>query len=211
MLANKKLIIFDFDGTIADTVEVFVQVNNDNYKDYGTKFVSQEDVEALKKMGDRQALKFLGINVLEFVLITRKFFKQIHNFMHTAPIYPHIKEILAALHKQGKMIAIVSRNSAPNIKSFLKSNNIDHISQIFSENIVIRKHKIINMLVKKHKLSKSQVVFIGDRISDFVAAKKAGIDFIFVTWGYGDATKVPQNELKYIAHTPQELKELLGI
>jgi phosphoglycolate phosphatase len=211
VLSEKKLIIFDFDGTIADTVEVFVQVNNDNYKDYGTKFVSQEDVEALKKMGDRQALKFLGINMLEFILITRKFFNQIHAFMHTAPIYKDMKEVLSSVHHNGKLTAIVSRNSVANIKSFLKANKIEHISAIYAETIILRKHKIIRQLLKRHKLTSEQAVFIGDRISDYVAAKKAGIDFIFVTWGYGDATKVPQNELKYIAHTPQELKKILGI
>ncbi len=209
MFSTKKLIIFDFDGTIADTAEIFIQVNNDHYKEYGTKFVSQEDVAALKKMSDRQALAFLDINTIEFFLIARRFLKEIHAFMHTAPIYNGMKDLLAHFHSQGKMTAIVSRNSVKNIQVFFKANNIDHISQIYAETFLNRKPKIIKKILKHHKLSSEQAVFIGDRLSDMHAAQKVGMDFIFVTWGYGDASKVSQNELKYIANTPQDLKKLL--
>jgi len=209
MFSDKKLIILDFDGTIADTAEVFVQTNNRNYKAYGTEFVSHDDVMALKKMSDREALSFLGINMFEFLLISRRFYKDIHALMPTAPIYLGMKELLAHIHKQGKMTAIVSRNSVKNIQVFLKANNIEHISQIYAETILQRKPKIIRKILKKHKLTPDQAVFIGDRLSDLYAAQKANIDFIFVTWGYGDASKVPQNELKYIANTPQDLKKLL--
>ncbi len=207
--STKKLIIFDFDGTIADTAEVFVQTNNRNYKQYGTKFVSHEDVAALKKMGDRQALSFLGINMLEFLLISRRFLKDIHAFMPSAPIYTGMKELLELLHKNGKMTPIVSRNSVKNIQSFMHANNINHIHEVYSEKVFSKKPTIINGILKKHKLSTHEAIFIGDRLSDLYAAQKVGIDFIFVSWGYGDASKVPQNELKYIANTPQDLKKLL--
>jgi len=206
---NRKLIIFDFDGTIADTAEIFVQVNNRNHKDYGTKFVSVEDVSMLKKMSDRQALAFLDINVVEFFLIARRFLREIHGLMPTAPIYTGMKELLAHLHSRGKMLSIVSRNSVPNIKSFLKANNIEHINELYSETLVKGKHKILLEILKKHKLSKSDTVFIGDRLSDYFAAKKAQIDFIFVTWGYGDPSKLSSDELQYIAHSVTDLKKLL--
>jgi phosphoglycolate phosphatase len=79
-LRDKKLILLDFDGTIADTVQVFVHVNNSHFKEYGTKFLTKEDVVRLKKMTDFEALQFLDINFIEFFLISRKFLKQIRAY-----------------------------------------------------------------------------------------------------------------------------------
>ncbi len=208
-LREKKLILLDFDGTIADTVQVFVHVNNSHFKEYGTKFLTKEDVVRLKKMSDIEALRFLDINFIEFFLISRKFLKQIKAFMPSAPPFEGMLELLNKLYKAGKHCSIVSRNSVENIKTFLKHHNISHITQLESEGLFMRKHKLIKKLLKEHSLAAKECVLVGDRLSDFESAKKAGIDFIFVTWGYGSPTTEQKQELKNIATSVTELESML--
>lgn len=208
-LNEKQLILFDFDGTIADTVQVFVHVNNSHFKEYGTKFLSKEDVVRLKKMSDLEALRFLDINFIEFFLISRKFLKQIKAYMHGAPAFDGALDLLNKIYKTGKHCAIVSRNSVGNIKMFLKANKTSHIGDIESEGLIMRKHKIIKKLIKKHKLTEDDCVLIGDRLSDYESARKAGIDFIFVTWGYGSLTSEQKGEMKYVANSINELESML--
>lgn len=210
-LRDKKLILLDFDGTIADTVQVFVHVNNSHFKEYGTKFLTKEDVVRLKKMSDFEALQFLDINFIEFFLISRKFLKQIRAYMPSAPAFDGMIELLNKIYKAGKHCSIVSRNSVANIKAFLKQHNVSHISHIESEGLIMRKHKIIKKLLKEYSLSVSDCVLVGDRLSDFESAKKAGIDFIFVTWGYGSPNTEQRQELSHVASSVGELENMLLI
>ena len=208
-LKTKKIIFFDFDGTIADTLKAFMMVNNNHYKEYGTKYITDEDVPKLKHMKDFEILRYLDINVIEFFLISRKFLKQVSNFMPSAPVFDGMLELLTDLHNLGHVIVIVSRNSVPNIKKFFKANKVEHMNNIYSEGFFTKKDKIIDRVLKRHKLTIIDAVLIGDRLTDFESAKKAEIDYIYVSWGYGVPSKEQAEELKYRVDSPLELRKLL--
>ena len=61
-MSNIKLVIFDFDGTIADTMDLGLEIVNDLANNYGFRKVSKEELIEYRNLSTREALKSAGIN-----------------------------------------------------------------------------------------------------------------------------------------------------
>ncbi len=202
-----KLVIFDFDGCIAD-VELIVKLAA---LDLASKYIKTKInfERVLRKEGMRSLIKKSGVSYWRIPVIVRKFRKLISKDFTLVKPYQGIKPLLQKLEKD-YILGIVTSNSKPNVNKFLKRNSLDKKFKFSLTNIsLFTKSWWLKRIIKKHKLQKSEVVMIGDEVRDIEAAKKAGIKSIAVTWGLNTRTLLKKSNPDYIVQRPSQIFEII--
>ncbi len=204
-----KHIIFDFDGTLADSTAVFASVWNTIAKKHAFKEVQLEDIDALKKLSIAERSKLFNFPLHKLPTILPQFYRLYQQSLQDVHLFHGMKDVIQELDKKGYTIAIISSNSKDNILAFLQTNGIDHVSEVLCSSRIFGKDKVIKKYLKQANLKTSDVLYIGDEQRDIVACKKVGIPIIWVGWGY-DAIEIVQSaEPEYKVFTPAEILTIM--
>ncbi|MFW7188972.1 HAD-IA family hydrolase [Lysinibacillus sp. BNK-21] len=204
-----KHIIFDFDGTLADSTAVFASAWNTLAQKYKFKGIELKEIDTLKKLSISERSKLFDFPMYKLPMILPQFYKLYRQSLNDVHLFEGMKELLIEIDKRGYKILIISSNSKENILEFLKMNGIYCVTDVLCSNRIFGKDKVMKKFLKEANVDSSNVVYIGDEQRDIVACKKAGIPIIWVEWGY-DAKEVVQNdEPEYSVSTPQEILEII--
>lgn len=204
-----KHIIFDFDGTLADSTAVFASAWNTLAQKYKFKGIELKEIDTLKKLSISERSKLFDFPMYKLPMILPQFYKLYRQSLNDVHLFEGMKEVLLEIDKRGYTILIISSNSKDNILEFLKMNGIDCIADVLCSNRIFGKDKVMKKFLKESSVSSSEVIYIGDEQRDIVACKKAGVPIIWVEWGY-DAIEVIQNEEpEYKVATPEEILEII--
>ena len=113
--------------------------------------------------------------------------------------------VIKKLNKRYKL-GIVSANSKENILKFLELNDLKYCFDfVYNYQLFLGKSQAFKKIIKGKKLSKDDIIYIGDEDSDIIAAKKAGIKIISVTWGMKNKNMLKNNEPDFIAEKPEDI------
>jgi len=179
-----RLIIFDFDGTLADTFPWFAGVINQVADQYKFKRIGPDEVETIRGYEGRQILKHLGVPFWKAPLIANDLRRRMTQDIKDVSLFPGIQEFLQSLVDQGIDLAVVSSNLAENIGYVLGQD----IATLFSDYAcgvsMFGKERKLRSIVKKSGLAQEAVIYVGDEIRDLHSARKVGIAFGAVSWGY---------------------------
>ncbi|MGY4794958.1 HAD-IA family hydrolase [Lysinibacillus fusiformis] len=204
-----KHIIFDFDGTLADSTAVFASAWNTLAQKYKFKGIELKEIDALKKLSISERSKLFDFPMYKLPMILPQFYKLYRQSLNDVHLFEGVKEVLIEIDKRGYKILIISSNSKENILEFLKMNGIHCVADVLCSNRIFGKDKVMKKFLKEANVESSDVIYIGDEQRDIVACKKAGVPIIWVEWGY-DAKEVVQNEEpEYSVTTPQEILEII--
>ncbi|WP_281216726.1 HAD-IA family hydrolase [Lysinibacillus capsici] len=204
-----KHIIFDFDGTLADSTAVFASAWNTLAQKYKFKGIELKEIDTLKKLSISERSKLFDFPMYKLPMILPQFYKLYRQSLNDVHLFEGMKELLIEIDKRGYKILIISSNSKENILEFLKMNGIHCVADVLCSNRIFGKDKVMKKFLKEANVDSSNVLYIGDEQRDIVACKKAGIPIIWVEWGY-DAKEVVQNdEPEYSVSTPQEILEII--
>jgi len=204
-----KHIIFDFDGTLADSTAVFASVWNTIAKKYDFKKVELEEIEALKKISLIERSKLFNFPLHKLPIILPQFYQLYQQSLQGVQLFDHIKDVLKAITDKGYTIAIISSNASDNIEAFLKMNGIDDVSEVLCSSRIFGKDKVIKKYLRDANIKRSDVFYVGDEQRDIVACKKVGIPIIWVGWGY-DAIEVIESEKPdYKVFSPAEILNII--
>ncbi|MEY2371109.1 HAD-IA family hydrolase [Lysinibacillus capsici] len=204
-----KHIIFDFDGTLADSTAVFASAWNTLAQKYKFKGIELKEIDTLKKLSISERSKLFDFPMYKLPMILPQFYKLYRQSLNDVHLFDGMKELLIEIDKRGYKILIISSNSKENILEFLKMNGIHCVADVLCSNRIFGKDKVMKKFLKEANVDSSDVVYIGDEQRDIVACKKAGVPIIWVEWGY-DAKEVVQNEEpEYSVTTPQEILEII--
>ena len=198
-----KLIIFDFDGTIANTIEIGIPIFNKLANKYN--FVELKKLEELHNTTLKEFFRMHKISKIRFPFYFREFLEDLNKSIDDVKIYPEIKDIIKKLNKNYKL-GIVSANTKENIQKFLKKNDLEFCFDfIYNYQLIFGKSKVFKKLIKSKKLKKEDLIYIGDELRDIEASKKAGIDIISVTWGFNNKNILKKEKPTFIADKPEDI------
>jgi phosphoglycolate phosphatase-like HAD superfamily hydrolase len=205
---NKQVLIFDFDGTIADTFDLVLEISNKLSHRYKFKQIHPTDIAFLKDHTLEEVIRHLNVSVLKipFILLQsrRELYKQIVNIKPIAGLSPVLRE----LKKQKFTMGILTTNSAKNVRHFLHSHDLDVFDFIHSSTKIFGKHKVLRKLIRRKRLDKDNVIYIGDETRDIKAANRAGIQSIAVAWGYNSVRALQKQKPTLLLEKPNELLDL---
>jgi len=203
----KNMIIFDFDGTISNSVDIVYKVYEKLSKEYGFKRFTHEEIHELKMLSIHERLKKHKVSIFQLPRLARKTRRIVSELIDETYPFDGMKELLFLLKEEGFMISIVSSNSKKNIKSFSKHHDLIEFDYIYGKASFFGKERLISKLMKKVK--NTHFVYVGDELRDIVSAKEVPIDIVSVTWGFDDITLLEAESPNYIANSVEELKDLL--
>lgn len=201
---QKKVIIFDFDGTIADTLPYIIRIINDHAHEFGYNPFSSTDTQRLRGMGPKELIKELKVPFYKLPFFVNKIKKLLNKDMPDVKVFDGMSEILHELKKRRYALGILSSNSKENIEKFCENNNLLVFDFIHSEKNIFGKDKSLNNLIKKNNFKKEEVVYVGDEVRDIDACRKIDLDIISVAWGFNTADLLRKYNSNII-DTPSQL------
>jgi len=206
---QKPVVIFDFDGTIANTLDSIIDIMNNLSGEFGFRKICDEDIEYLRGKRPREILKYLGISIFKLPFVIRKTRREINS--HIALLSPSVDlfPTLKLLKDNGCQIGIVTTNIEENVKKFLHANNLDQFDFFYTAKKVFGKDKILSKIIKDMKLQKYDAYFVGDEVRDIEAGKKTGIKTIAVSWGYNTKSALEKENPDYVIDSPLELEGII--
>ncbi|MFZ2153583.1 MAG: HAD-IA family hydrolase [Microgenomates group bacterium] len=199
-----KYLIFDFNGTIVDDLPLVVEIMTESLK---TKEIdlSKYSIEYLRRKGVRKFMEEINISKIELLWIYKEVKQKIKARQSSCPIVKDLKKYLSELSSKYKLL-IFSNNSPEVIKDYLVKNSIDkYFSGVYEDNSYFGKDVGLTKILKELKIDKNDVTYFGDESRDIVAAKKAGIKSVAVTWGFEGEIPLSTANPDFLINKPEEL------
>jgi phosphoglycolate phosphatase len=199
-----KLIIFDFDGTLADSGPWFMRTLNDVASSHGFRKVSDEEIEMLRGRPNREIIRYLGVKMWQMPAIARDMRRRSAEAAEGIKLFEGIPGLLHRLAGAGLQIGVVSSNSEPTVRSVLgeAASSVGHYS--CGASLFGKASKFIG-LRRRLNLRPAEVLAVGDEGRDVEAAKKAGFDAAAVTWGYATEEALQACAPTFLARSVDDL------
>jgi len=214
MTKKIKALIFDFDGTIANTLpytfsKIIELVKKLKLKD----FKEEEIIEKIRFLSPQEIFSHFSISWLKMPLIiweVKRAQKDLYNKMDKIKIFPGIKKLLKELKKKGIKIYIYSSNLKKNIIKFLEKEKIDqYFENVYVGRNLLGKDKDLISILKKEGLKTDEVYYVADEIRDALACQKAKIKMIGVSWGLAGERGLTKTKVYYLIKKPDEILKLV--
>lgn len=204
-----KHIIFDFDGTLADSRAVFVTVFNRLAKKHNYRTMEPEMMEQLQSLSIIDRCRYLNVPLYKIPFLAAEFLSLYK--METAQInlYEGIKHLVDELHAKKYHLSIISSNDTHVIASFLADHEINVFDEIQSSRNIFGKDKVIQGFLRKRGIDPSSALYVGDELRDIEACQKAGIKIIWVSWGYDPASLVTPENPDFLATQPSDILSII--
>ncbi len=209
-LDHIETLIFDFDGTVANTLRLGVKISNGLSTKYHYKKINNANELALyRSLPTQQALKAIGISLIKLPLVAAGFRKKLSLQIKELEPIKGISEVLRSLSKNYK-IGIVTSNSKNNTMTFMEQHKlVDHVHYYSTGIGLFKKQANIKYLIKKNSLDPSKTLLIGDETRDIEAAKKCNLPIVSVSWGFHTTDILEEYKPDFMVHHPDELLQLL--
>lgn len=201
---SNRTVIFDFDGTIADS---FAFVSQFIAAQGGKPDLSQK--ERQKQFGGmtmREMAKKLNIAKVRQLWM---FFRGRRLMtLHIGDIKPFvgIEVAIKSLHDQGYTIFALSSNRNKNIQLFLQQHELSsYFAKTQGNASILGKRHCLRKILEQNHLQPQDCVVVGDEVGDMRAARRLGIPAVAVTWGYNDAKTLQAENPVAVANKPVDL------
>ncbi|MBK0403477.1 HAD-IA family hydrolase [Adhaeribacter sp. BT258] len=204
-----RYVIFDFDGTLADSKEAALTALNQIADRHRYKRIAPEALETLRKLPITERCKLLGWPVYKLPLLATELYGLYKKSIHTVKLFPGIREMLEALRENGYETAIISSNSEQNIREFLQASELPFIQHVICSNNIFGKDKSIKKFLKTHLLQPSEVLYVGDELRDLTACRKCRVKMIWVSWGFDSQELIRAENPEFMVHAPSEILQIL--
>lgn len=200
--------IFDFDGTIADTLPAFIAVFNKTVRG-NEEPMSPEEIQRLRGMPSRKALSKAGVRWWQIPKLIVQGIGDFHALIPTVEPFDGIPEVVRKLHVRGDKLFIVTSNTRESVETFLLNHDLDgFFVDMATSASLFNKARHIRRLMKKHGLSHRSTLYIGDETRDVRAARLAFIRPVSVTWGFNTREILKKQRPSYIVNDPVQLLDL---
>lgn len=207
MFDHRQAFIFDFDGTLCDSLGESLRILNRLAPRYGYRTVADQDIARIRTMSARELLCYLQIPAVKLPLIMHHARQELHVAITACPAFPAIPEVLQELERRGAFIAVVTSNAARNVERFLCRDHIPcHV--LCGGSTLFGKHHALRRLVRRQRLDPRRVFYCGDETRDIQAAHAAEVKAVAVSWGFAHPETLRDYQPDYLVAEPAEILRL---
>lgn len=202
-----RMVIFDFDGTLADSFGWFLAQLDDVAKRYHFQQVKPEEVADFRQLDARQILDRLGLPRWKLPLVAA----HMRSLQAKADIrlFPGVPALLDDLSRSGLRLALVSSNAATNVRRILGPDILARFDHLDCGAGVFGKAGRLKTVLRRAGLAAAQTIAVGDEIRDIEAARTCGIATGAVSWGYTDGEALAAHSPDFLVHSLDALRVAL--
>ena len=178
-----KIVAFDLDGTIAETIPMCIKAFRNGVSPYTDHELSEDEI-----------LHTFGLNEVGMVkaVVNQKWEAAVENFysqyesLHTevTEVFPGILKLFSLLKKKKIILALITGKGKQSCMITLEKLGIlkafDEI--LYGSEIAPNKKENIEYLLKKYNISKGEFCYIGDTVQDIQTCQKAGVLCLSAAW-----------------------------
>jgi phosphoglycolate phosphatase len=204
-----RTLIFDFDGTLADTLEESRRIYNLLAPDYALRTVAAEELPKLRHFSLLELLDHLDIPKRRVPALLSRGTTIMRSNITRLPLIPGIGAVLPELGRRARSLGVLTSNSEANVDLFLKAHGLrEHFDFISSTSRLTGKSGHLRAIRKTFSLDAGEMLYVGDEIRDIKAARKAGIAMAAVTWGFNSPESLRAEKPQHLLQSPGELLAL---
>jgi phosphoglycolate phosphatase len=211
MAARYKALVFDFDGTIADTLGEARRIFNEMAPDYGLRGIEEGEMEGLRHMTLKQFIEHMNIPKRRLPGLLARGTGMMRSSIANLRLIEGMGEVIVRMRKEHHSFGILTSNAPANVDLFLKAHGLrGHFDFISSTSKLTGKSKHLKAIRKTFSLDATDILYVGDELRDVKASKKAGIPVAAVTWGFNSRESLAGMNPEHLFTRPDEFLQLLG-
>lgn len=206
-----KCVVFDFDGTLADTEEKAFKIYNQLASKYKYSTVTMEELQHIKNLHIKEIMEIVNIPfyrlpraLSEGQKMMREESTEIRSFS------PDIQGFFEELRKITVNAGILTSNIEKTVAQFLETYHLKKDIDFIMCSALMSKSKKIKKVLRKFDIKKEEMLYIGDETRDIEACKKIGVDVVAVTWGYNSKIALERCEPTYMINDLWEVLDLVN-
>lgn len=211
-----KGIIFDLDGTLADTLPDIADAVNAGLEAFGLPRRPDEEVrpwigEGMPMLCKRAITERADIDLDEMIALVREHYQI--NRLNKVRLYPGISELLDELIRRNILLAVLTNKPHEHTEAMcavlFARWRLVAVEGYRQEEFRKPDPRIALAIVEKMGLTPGQVMLVGDSSTDMHTAKNAGLTAVGATWGYRARQELIDSGAKHLIDRADELLALL--
>lgn len=203
-----KAVIFDFDGTIADSFEYVFDFLLNQAKRLGKK--PDENSEAYHHLPMKDVALALGIPAWRLPWVYLKGRRVIRERLLEVEPFPGMTEVIQSLHDHGYRLFIVSANSGRNVRHFLREQQLlTYFTAVRGGASLFGKAILIRQLRLRFHVKPHDCWLVGDEVLDLEAALAARVHPVMVEWGFARPGDLERLSPTKTARIPADILKLI--
>jgi len=206
-----RTLIFDFDGTIADTLGETRRIFNLIAPDYGIRNVEEHELASLRHLSLKDLLDHLDIPQRRVPALIARGTGMMRSNIAKLNLIEGMGDVLIELRRHVHSLGILTSNTTANVDLFLRTHGLrDQFDFISSTSKLTGKAKHLKAIGKTFSLRPEQMLYCGDEVRDVKASQKAGVPIAAVTWGFNSRDSLAACSPDFLFETPADFLKLLG-
>lgn len=178
-----KIVAFDMDGTIADTIPMCITAFRNSVSSYTDHELSSEEILhtfGLNEIGMVKAI--VGQNWEAAIEDFYCQYESLHN--EVTSVFPGILKLIAFLKKKNITVALITGKGEKSCTITLEKLGLSEIfdETLYGSEISPNKKKNMEYLLKKYSISKEEFCYIGDTVQDIKDCQEAGVICFSAAW-----------------------------
>lgn len=201
-----SFILFDFDGTLADSFDTAMNICNIMAKECNFREITQEEHAGMRHMSMKDIiLKHLKVPWYRVPFLHKRGKELMTEHIDSLKPFNDIQPVLKELKAHGVRLGILTSSNQSRVERFLEKNSISEFETIYADSSLFGKDRCLKRFLSNFNLSPHNVLYVGDEVRDIQAAQRVGIRIISVSWGYNSQEALQTQKPLAIATNPHEL------
>ncbi len=201
-MKDRKLFLFDFDGVLSDSLDLYAEAVRRCLERIGTPIVkNREDYLALFEGNFYESMAARGVDLAAFAQAAQEIMPGI-DYDAMRP-FDGLIPVLDALQKD-HLLAVISSNGSRTIRRMLERFGFEpYFEEVLGSDFLFSKKEKIDHALAKYGIPPERAFYIGDTTGDIVEARAAGVRTVAVTWGWHSRERLVAAHPDFLVDTPE--------